>query len=49
MMQAVEAGKVPISPVEKVDGAGFDGEVVEQSDLVRFALGYVDQSRDAAP
>ena len=48
LMNLVEACKVQITSVEKVNGSGFYEEVVEEIDLVDFAMSYEDQSGDAA-
>ena len=47
-MNLVEARKVQIASVEKVNGSGFYDEFVEELDLVDFAMSYEDQGGDAA-
>lgn len=48
-MNFVKTCKVQISSVEDVNGPGFDEKVVEEIDLVDFAMGYEDQRGNAAP
>ena len=48
-MDVVESCKVQIAPVEKVNGARFEEELVEEIDLVNFAGSNENERRDAAP
>lgn len=48
LMNLVEARKVQIASVEKVNGSGFDEEFVEEFDLVGFAMSDEDQRGNAA-
>ena len=48
-MDFVEACKVQIAPVEKVNGARFEEEFVEEIDLVNFAVSNENERRNAAP
>ena len=47
-MNLVEACKVQITSVENVNGSGFYNEVVEEIDLVDFAMSDENQRRNAA-
>jgi len=47
LMNPVEAGKVQITSVENVNGSGFYNEVVEEIDLVDFAMSNKNQRRNA--
>jgi len=47
-MNLVEARKVQIALVEKVNGSRIDEKLVEQIDLVDFAMSYKDQRGNAA-
>ena len=48
LMKLVETGKVHITSVEDIDGSWFYGELVQEIDLVNFAVGYKDHRGDAA-
>ena len=48
-MDVVEACKVQIAPIEKVNGARFEEEFVEEIDLVNFAVSNENERGNAAP
>ena len=48
-MDFVESCKVQITPVEKVNGARLEDELVEEIDLVNFAVSNENERRNAAP
>ena len=48
LMNLVETCEVQIASVENVNGSRFYDELVEEMDLVDFAMGYEDQLRNAA-
>ena len=47
--EAMQASEVEIAAIHQVDGAGFDRELIEHGDVVRFALRNVDETRNAPP
>src|SRR3989304_3811528 len=45
---AVQTGEIDIASIHDVEGAGFQRQVVERFDIVHFAAGNVDETRDVA-
>ena len=46
LMQGVESSEIQISPVHHIEGAGFGDQDVEYIDVVPFAVGNMDKTRD---
>ena len=49
LMDFVETGEVHIGPIHDVDGSCLDKKIVEEMNVVNFALCYVDNHGDVAP
>jgi len=47
-LESAESGKINIAAIHGVEGARFDGEVIEGVDVVQFAVGNADKTRDVA-
>ena len=47
-LEAVKSGEIDIAAIHGVEGARFDREMVEGIDIVHFAVGNVDKTRDVA-
>ena len=45
----MEPGEVDIAPVHDVKAASFEGDPVENADVVELAVGNVDEGRNVAP
>ena len=45
LMEGVESGKVQISSIQDVEGTRLEREIVEDPNIVRFSLCYMDKSR----
>jgi hypothetical protein len=49
LCQRVEPREIQVSAIEKVEGAGFRQQLIEDPDFVDFGWFYVDPHRNAAP
>lgn len=47
-LEAVESFEIDVCSIHDIVGAGFEGELIEHGHVVRFALGNVDKTGDAA-
>ena len=47
-LEAIKSGEVDIAAIHGVEGSRFDREMVESVDIVHFAVGNVDKTRDVA-
>lgn len=47
-MNPVEAGEIHVSPVEDIDGAGLEEQIVQDVDIVDFGRCNADNHRNVA-
>lgn len=47
-LEAIESFEINVSSIHDIVGTWFDGKLIEDSHIVRFALGNADKTRDAA-
>jgi len=47
-LEAIESFEINVSTIHDIVGTWFDGKLIEDSHIVRFALGNSDKTRDAA-
>ena len=48
LREGIEPGKVDVTAVHDVEGAGFQNQFVEELDIVRFPLCYAEETGDIA-
>lgn len=47
-LETVESFEIDVSSIHDIVGSGFERQLIEDGHIVRFALGNVDKTRDAA-
>lgn len=48
LSKRIKAAEIDIAPVHEVEGSGFQGQLVQDSDVVNFAAGDMDKTRNTA-